>query len=96
MIRFLPLPEETVARLLVSKGLVTDQAEAARLARFSEGSLQQAIELADAELWSCRRTLLEKLSAGVLDSVGLARSFRASSTRRARRLPPGGPGSARW
>ena len=72
LIRFLPLAEETVAGLLVSQGLVTDKAEAARLARFSEGSLQQAIELADAELWSCRRTLLEKLSAGVLDSVGLA------------------------
>ena len=96
LIRFLPLPEETVARLLVSKGLVTDKAEAARLARFSEGSLQQAIDLADADLWSCRRTLLEKLSAEVLDSMGLAQTFRLSSTRRARRPPPGGPGSARW
>jgi len=80
LIRFLPLPEETVARLLVSKGLVTAgpaysrEAEAARLARFSEGSLQQAIDLADADLWSCRRTLLEKLSAEVLDSAGLAQT----------------------
>ena len=72
LIRFLPLPEETVAQLLVSKGLVTDQAEAARLARFSEGSLQEAIALADADIWSCRRALLEKLSAEALDSVGLA------------------------
>ena len=63
LVRFRPLPEETVARLLVSKALVTDKAEAARLARFSEGSLQGAYELADADLWSCRRTLLEKLSA---------------------------------
>ena len=46
VIRFLPLPEETVARLLVAKALVTDVAEAARLARFSEGSLQQAIQVA--------------------------------------------------
>ncbi len=75
LIRFLPLPEETVAQLLVSKALVTDKAEAARLARFSEGSLQQAIDLADADLWSCRRTLLEKLSAEVLDSVGLAQTI---------------------
>jgi DNA polymerase-3 subunit delta' len=92
LIRFLPLPEETVARLLVSKELVTDKAEAARLARFSEGSLQQAIDLADADLWSCRRTLLEKLSAEVLDSAGLAQiiaSFvdeagKEASARRAR------------
>ena len=75
LIRFLPLPEETVARLLVAKGLVTDKAEAARLARFSEGSLQQASDMADADLWRCRRTLLEKLSAEVLDSVGLAQTI---------------------
>ncbi len=75
LIRFLPLPEETVARLLVSKGLVADKTEAARLARFSEGSLQQAIDLADADLWNCRRTLLEKLSADVLDSTGLAQTL---------------------
>jgi len=72
LIRFLPLPEETVARLLVDKALVTDGAEATRLALLSEGSLQQAIELAGEELWGCRRTLLEKLSAEVLDSTGLA------------------------
>ncbi len=77
LIRFLPLAEETVARLLVSKGLVSDAAEAARLARFSEGSLQQAHELADADLWSCRRTLLEKLSAETLDSAGLAKALLA-------------------
>ena len=92
MIRFLPLPEETVARLLVSTGLVTDKAEAARLARYGEGSLQQAIDLADADLWSCRRTLLEKLSVEVLDSVGLAQTVatfiddagKEASARRAR------------
>lgn len=72
LIRFLPLPEEIVAQLLVSKGIVTDKAEAARLTRFSEGSLQEAIDLTDADTWSFRRTLLEKLSAGALDSTGLA------------------------
>jgi len=77
LIRFLPLAEETVARLLISKALVADKAEAARLARFSEGSLQQAMELADADLWNCRRTLLEKLSAEVLDSTGLAQDLSA-------------------
>jgi len=75
LIRFLPLPEETVARLLVAKALVSDEAEAARLARFSEGSLQQAIELAGEELWRCRRALLEGLSAEVLDSTGLAQTI---------------------
>jgi DNA polymerase-3 subunit delta' len=77
LIRFLPLPEETVARLLVSKEIVADSAEADRLARFSEGSLQRARELTDADLWGCRRTLLEKLSAAMLDSVGLAQTITA-------------------
>jgi DNA polymerase III subunit delta' len=77
LIRFLPLDEATVARLLMAKEIMSDPAEAARLARFSEGSLQTARDLADADLWSCRRGLLEKLSAETLDSVGLAQSITA-------------------
>ena len=96
LIRFQPLAEETVARLLVSQGLVDDRAEAVRLAQYSEGSLQRAIELADEELWSCRRTLLEKLSAAVLDSTGLAQAVSAFIGKTGRRPPPGGPSSARW
>ena len=92
LIRFRPLTPESVARLLVGKELVADKAEAGRLARFSEGSLQQAIELADAEIWSCRRTLLEKLSAEALDCGGLAETIatfvenagKEASLRRAR------------
>jgi hypothetical protein len=72
LIRFCPLNEETVARLLVSNELVKDDAEAMRLARFSEGSVQHAVNLADEDLWKCRRELLEHLSADMLDSVALA------------------------
>jgi DNA polymerase-3 subunit delta' len=72
LIRFCPLDEETVAQLLVTNNLVKDAAEAARLARFSEGSVQQAVEMADKDLWDCRRELLEHLSAEMLDSVALA------------------------
>ncbi len=72
LIRFRPLEEATVARLLMSNKLVKDAAEAARLARHSEGSVQRAVDLADEDLWKCRRELLEYLSADALDSVGLA------------------------
>jgi len=72
LIRFQPLDEQTVARLLVANKLVQDPQEAARLARYSEGSVQRAVELADDDLWSCRRELLEHLSAELLDSVALA------------------------
>jgi DNA polymerase III subunit delta' len=77
LIRFLPLAEDTVARLLVANEIATDKTEAARLARFSEGSLQQAGDLTDADLWTCRRTLFAKLSAEMLDSVGLAQTVAA-------------------
>jgi DNA polymerase-3 subunit delta' len=92
LIRFQPLPIETVAALLVSKGFVADRAEAQRLARYSDGSLEQALALADADLWSFRNSLYQKLSAPILDSVGLARTVAAfvdeagkeASARRAR------------
>jgi DNA polymerase III subunit delta' len=74
LIRFQPLPIETVATLLVSKRFVADPAEARRLARFSEGSLQRALELADPALWSFRNAFYEKLSEPILDSTGLART----------------------
>jgi DNA polymerase III subunit delta' len=77
LIRFLPLDEAVVARLLIANEIIADQAEAARLARFSEGSVRNASELADADLWSCRHVLLEKLSAEVLDSIGLGQSVTA-------------------
>jgi DNA polymerase III subunit delta' len=77
LIRFRPLPIETVAALLASKGFVADPAKARRLARYSEGSLQRALELADSDLWSFRNTLFQKLSEANLDSNGLARTVAA-------------------
>jgi DNA polymerase-3 subunit delta' len=77
LVRFRPLEEATVARLLVAKNLVKDPKEAAKLARYSEGSIRQAVELSDAELWKCRDELLAYLSAESLDSVGLAPKIAA-------------------
>jgi len=74
LVRFRPLPIEAVAELLVSKELVTDRTEAGRLAQYSEGSIQRALELADPELWSFRNTLYERLCEPQLDSVRLAQT----------------------
>jgi DNA polymerase III subunit delta' len=74
LIRFQPLPVATVTELLVSKGLVTDRVEAQRLARYSEGSLQRALELSDRDLWSFRNSLYERLSEPTLDSVQMAKT----------------------
>jgi DNA polymerase-3 subunit delta' len=73
LIRFQPLDAGAVAQLLSSQGIVADAAEARRLAQYSEGGVQRAVELADAELWKFRNVLNERLAAERLDSVSLAR-----------------------
>jgi DNA polymerase-3 subunit delta' len=77
LIRFRPLDPAAVAQLLVSKGLVANAGEAERLARYAEGSISRAMELADAGLWDFRRSLFERLSASALDSVQFAQSVSA-------------------
>ncbi len=72
LIRFQPLDVDTVAQLLVAQGLVPDQAEARRLAQLSEGSIQRASELADAQLWTFRKALLQHLAGERLNSVSLS------------------------
>jgi DNA polymerase-3 subunit delta' len=92
LMRFRALPVEVVAELLVSKALVTDAAEARRLAQYSEGSVEQALEMADPELWSFRNALLERLGEAIVPSVELAQTVSAfvdeagkeASARRAR------------
>lgn len=71
-IRFHPLSPETVADILLARGLASDRRQAVRLAEFSEGSVRRAVELADEELWTFRRELLAALGSARLDSVALA------------------------
>lgn len=72
LIRFQPLPTETVSELLIAKELVDSEEEARRLAAHSEGSLRRALELAEPELWTFRSRLFERLTTPVLHSVPLA------------------------
>jgi DNA polymerase-3 subunit delta' len=77
LLRFSPLNEEVVAELLVSQNLVGDAEEARRLARFSEGSLQRALEMADPDLWSWRGSFLNSLAERPLRSAVLAQTVSA-------------------
>lgn len=61
IVRFRPLDQETVARLLVAKNLVQEPQTAARLAALSEGSVQRALDLADPQLEEFREALLTHL-----------------------------------
>lgn len=92
LIRFQPLATEDVADLLVRCKLLEDPAEAQRLARYSNGSLQQALELVDEELLSLRSRLHERLAEPCWNGVQLAASLatfiegggREAAARRAR------------
>ena len=72
LIRFRPLSEEVVAQLLLEHGLVSDAADARRLAAHSGGSVQRAVELADPALWEFRRVLFQRLAEPAIDSVRLS------------------------
>jgi DNA polymerase-3 subunit delta' len=74
MIRFRPLDNETVARLLLENKIAADPQKAARLAMHSGGSVARASELADPALWSFRGELLAALASLPADSVASAKN----------------------
>jgi DNA polymerase-3 subunit delta' len=76
VVRFAPLPNETVISLLRQQG-IDDETMLARLARMSGGSPGQGLALADAGLWEMRRILLEGLSRPQPDPVSLADQWNA-------------------
>ena len=69
VIRFLPLAAETVARVLLEQGIVSDEDEAMEIAAQSEGSLTKAAELADEELREFRKVLLRRLTEVPLNCI---------------------------
>ena len=77
LIRFRPLPIDVVAELLSDRHLIEDPAEARRLASYSGGSLQRALELAAPDLWAFRSRLYEHLAAPTLDNVRVAAAVLA-------------------
>ena len=88
VVRFRPLPQETIAQLLVSKGLVEDPQTAARLAAMSEGSMRRAMELADEALDEFRAALLAHLSEPQADSVEFAKSVGPFVEQAGKEAPP--------
>lgn len=77
IMRFQPLPVGDVADLLIETGQVDDREEAELLASWSEGSVSQALTLAEPGLRQFGDLLVEHLSAPVVDSVQLARETSA-------------------
>ncbi len=88
IVRFRPLPQETVARLLVSKGLVPDPQTAVRLAALSEGSMQRALDLADQQLGEFREALLSHLSQPEANSIEFAKVMGPFVDQAGKEAPP--------
>ncbi len=88
VVRFQPLAKDVVARVLLEKQLVTDRAEAERLAAQSGGSVTRTVKLADPELWRFRDELLTQLARPRLDSVSLAKSVNVFVEAAGKEAPP--------
>jgi DNA polymerase-3 subunit delta' len=74
VVRFAPLPEAVVDKLLQAQG-VDDPVLRARLARLGGGSPGQAQRLADPALWEFRQTLLRGLLQPRPDTVQLSKAW---------------------
>jgi len=72
LVRFQPLTPEMVEQILLQEGVVSEPGQARQLALLSEGSLEQARQLADAQLWAFRKTLWTALSQPRMDPLQVA------------------------
>jgi len=88
LVRFRPLDESIVADLLVRSGLAQDATEARRLAHYSGGSLEQAGQLSDPELWTFRGTLYGRLAEGNFDNVAFAPTLAQFVEAAGKEAPP--------
>lgn len=73
IVRFLPLPEKDLARLLVEQKLVASSEQAEKLAVFSDGSLRTAAACCDSEGVRFRSELCSRLGKGKLFWPDLAK-----------------------
>lgn len=71
-IRFAPLSEEIVRRLVLEQQIASDEPQAAQIATASEGSLSKAKELVDPELLQKQQELVAQLTPSRFNSVRLA------------------------
>ena len=77
VVRFMPLASAELAQVLLENSLTTDSEQAARMAKFGEGSVQRAVAQADPALWEFRQQLFRDLAAVRPDSARMARAVQA-------------------
>lgn len=72
VVRFAPLQAADIERLLLENGLVTGPEVAQTVAELADGSLDQAVAMANEELWQAHTSSVELLDQPMIDSVRLA------------------------
>lgn len=72
IVRFAPLEPAMLAQLLVENELVDNTQVAQTVSELAEGSLDQAVAMADEALWQVHTRAVELLNQPVIDSVKLA------------------------
>jgi DNA polymerase III subunit delta' len=77
VVRFAPLSQEAVEKILIESGAITDPTRAARAAELGGGSVERALQMADPALGDYRRQLISDLTPPLLESARLARSLQA-------------------
>ncbi|MHB8902674.1 MAG: DNA polymerase III subunit, partial [Thermoguttaceae bacterium] len=77
IIRFDPLPSETVAELLIRGGHAGDPAVARRIAQLADGSVGRALRMVDGGLVEFRPRLFAALSRPALESMPLAAAVQS-------------------
>ncbi|HTQ39623.1 MAG TPA: DNA polymerase III subunit delta' [Pirellulales bacterium] len=88
IVRFRPLAEPLVAKLLMEQHLLSDSAQAEHLAAFSGGSLSRAVELSDPQLWTFRGALLSNLAQSPLHSITMAQTLLKFVDEAGKEAPP--------
>lgn len=88
LVRFAPLDAAIIARLLVAQDIVSDTADAARIAAQCGGSLTQAVEMADPALVRFRAELVAQLAEGTFDNVAFAKLLIALVEEAGKEAPP--------
>jgi DNA polymerase III subunit delta' len=88
IVRFRPLSDVLLAKLLVEQHLVASADEAQRLAAFSGGSLQRATEMADPQLWTFRSDLLKRLAELPRASTSLGQTVTKFVDEAGKEAPP--------
>jgi DNA polymerase-3 subunit delta' len=78
VLRFDPLPELELVRILMERGAAEDAEQALRLAQLGEGSVQRSLALGDPDLEAFRRGVIDELAGPrPLDAPGLATRIEA-------------------